>query len=87
MITRKLLEIRDEKFEFRKSRKTLPKPGPHPGSQFFLSSRINSIRKCDNRNWLALQVGLYIERTVQNWRYLFCVVLLFLKDGLRKFYD
>jgi hypothetical protein len=86
MITRKLLEIRDQEFEVRR-RKHFENLNSDFGSQFFLSSRIKNIRKCDNRSWLALQVGLYIERTVQNWRYLFCVVLLFLKDGLRKFYD
>jgi len=46
--------------------------------------------ECDNRRWLALQVRLQVERTVQKRRLLddSCEPFLrFLKDGLRKFYD
>jgi hypothetical protein len=41
-------------------------------------------RECDNRSWLALQVRLEAELHCAEKALLF---LLFLKDGLRKFYD
>jgi hypothetical protein len=43
-------------------------------------------RERDNRDWLALQVRLEAERTVQTKAFCF-FRLLFPKDGLGKFYD
>jgi hypothetical protein len=43
-------------------------------------------RERDNRDWLALQVRLEAEHTVQTKAFIFDC-LLFPKDGLGKFYD